>query len=376
MITVRRSKERYRDPVGKGQVGAGSVPLFGEEPLTEGVGPLVRVDEERLPPGASLAPLDAETLTLVVAGAIEFKDPEGRGTVVRSGTCLHMGPGSRKQPRLRNPSRTNWAHVFRASLGPAATEALPVCESQLFTVGERRGKLCAIASPDGRDGSLRITLDALVFWSVVPLGQHLIHPVSPGRRAWLHIVEGRVSLDGSVLNAGDGARSAGERAISFTALETATVLLFDVDDLAASESALDTDPTAAPLSLAGRPDPARGYGLVPNSGVAAARVSSAELFDLLWSTLVDVLGPAGTATILARAVRRAQARHPELGDLVITRVGPEYRYAVPASFVRAGGAPDALRHLLDEVRTLLTDLTGQVVLCRFDHLPEFRGWVA
>ena len=36
-------------------------------------------------------------------------------------------------------------------------------------------------------------------------GQHVVHELSQGRRAWLHIVEGEVTLGDVVLTAGDGA---------------------------------------------------------------------------------------------------------------------------------------------------------------------------
>ena len=41
------------------------------------------------------------------------------------------------------------------------------------------------------------------------------------------------------------------------------------------------------------------------SGSDPAGTSAAELFDLLWGTLADVLGTAATATLLRRSIRRA-----------------------------------------------------------------------
>jgi redox-sensitive bicupin YhaK (pirin superfamily) len=60
-------------------------------------------------------------------------------------------------------------------------------------------------------------------------GQHLIHELSPGRCAWLHVVHGEVTLGDDVLVAGDGVGFTAERAVSFTARVESEVLLFDLD---------------------------------------------------------------------------------------------------------------------------------------------------
>jgi hypothetical protein len=97
---------------------------------------------------------------------------------------------------------------------------------------------------------------------------------------------------------------------------------------------------------------------------------------MLWETLVDLLGSAATATIMGRAARRALRRSPELGELAIARVDREYGYVVPRSFDRPDRPPVSLQVLLDELRPLLVDMTGQVALRRLDRVPELREWAA
>ncbi len=111
-----------------------------------------------------------------------------------------------------------------------------------------------------------------------------------------------------------------------------------------------------------------------SSGDAGAKLSGTALFGVLWDALVDLLGTSATATIVGRAVRRALPRSPELGELAIARVDREYGYVVPRSFDRAEGPPVALRDLLDELRPLLVELTGQVVLRGLERVPELREW--
>jgi hypothetical protein len=117
----------------------------------------------------------------------------------------------------------------------------------------------------------------------------------------------------------------------------------------------------------------------------ADMVNAAALFALLWDTLADVLGTAATATLLSRAVRRMEATGPNVSGLVIERAGLTYRYQVPESWHLAGSDKvgalteeeylrnlNALRNVVDELRPLLVELTGQVLVRRLDRLAVFR----
>ena len=59
-------------------------------------------------------------------------------------------------------------------------------------------------------------------------GQHVVHELAPERAAWLHVVQGEVTLGDLVLSAGDGAGISTERAVSLTTRENSEILLFDV----------------------------------------------------------------------------------------------------------------------------------------------------
>ena len=59
-------------------------------------------------------------------------------------------------------------------------------------------------------------------------GQHVVHTLTPGRAAWLHIVQGEVTFGDLVLTTGDGAGVTAERSVSLTAREDSEILLVDV----------------------------------------------------------------------------------------------------------------------------------------------------
>jgi hypothetical protein len=114
-------------------------------------------------------------------------------------------------------------------------------------------------------------------------------------------------------------------------------------------------------------------GARPNGAAAGTELSFAALFTILWEALADVLGTAATATLLRRAARRAAPRCPELNELAISREKLEYRYTLPPAWAGGvEGTPLALRELVAELRPLLVELTGPVVVRRLERIPELR----
>jgi len=343
MITVRRAKDRRHDRHRKREVWLTFYPQDRADPLADGFGTLEFLDESRLPPGAAVPPHprgDAEILTYVLEGALAYQDSTGRSGVVQAGEFQRMTAGRGVRHHARNASRTDWAHVFRIWLRPKEAGREPGHEQKRFTAAEFRDRLRVVASPDARRGSLRIDQDVLIHSALLEPGQNVVHELSHGRSAWIHVVQGAVTLGDVVLTAGDGAGVTGERAVSLTARESASILLLDVGE-----------------QLPRLP-----------------KVTGTALFKTLWDALADVLGATATATLVTRASRRALPRSPELGELAIERVDREYRYVIPRSFDRANGSAGPLRDLLDELRPLLAELTGQVVLRGLERVPQLREW--
>jgi hypothetical protein len=100
-----------------------------------------------------------------------------------------------------------------------------------------------------------------------------------------------------------------------------------------------------------------------------------EAFTVLWDAIADTMGTATTATLFRRAVKRSKDKYPgalALGSLSITREGADYRYEVPAEWCDEAIARAAVCALFSELRPLLVELTGLVVVRRVLELPELR----
>jgi hypothetical protein len=121
-------------------------------------------------------------------------------------------------------------------------------------------------------------------------------------------------------------------------------------------------------SLDGSSGDRQDAGLDEPSGL-----ESAALFKLLWQTLSEVLGTAATATILRRACKRAAQRTPILQELSIVKSDLAYSFTTPDAWDRdADASPDGLRVLVEELRPLLIELTGPVLVGRLERIEEFQ----
>jgi hypothetical protein len=103
--------------------------------------------------------------------------------------------------------------------------------------------------------------------------------------------------------------------------------------------------------------------------------SAAGLFVLLWATLSDIFGTTATATLIARAMKRASPSMPGLAELSISTRNFTYEYRLPDSWRASdnANAMAAFDRLLEELVPLLTTLTGHVVVRQLARLEPFAA---
>ena len=104
----------------------------------------------------------------------------------------------------------------------------PGYEQRSFDLKKNSGSWVIVAAPDGRDGAVKMHQDAELSLAVLPKGEKLTYSLMPGRRAWLQVARGKATLNGSALEAGDGAAISEESLLEVRALGDVEILLFDL----------------------------------------------------------------------------------------------------------------------------------------------------
>jgi redox-sensitive bicupin YhaK (pirin superfamily) len=230
MITLRKNMERHRMKGGKHDTFLTFYPQENPGEPAENFGPVFAFNEILLAPGGTSSPLprsEAEVVTYAYKGALAQEDSAGNSGVVHTGEFQQMSTGRGIRHKETNPSRTDWAHVFRVSMRPSVVGLVCAHQQKRFPAAQRHNVLCVIASADGRSGSLRIHQDALICSSILDPGHHIVHELLPGRCVWLHVIYGEATLQDIVLTQGDGVGVTIEPSVSLTALENTEVLLVD-----------------------------------------------------------------------------------------------------------------------------------------------------
>jgi redox-sensitive bicupin YhaK (pirin superfamily) len=231
MITVRPASQR-----GHGQHGwldTHHTFSFNDyhDPRHMGFRVLRVINEDRVEAGRGFGThghQDMEILSYVLDGALGHKDSLGNGSVLRTGEvqCMTAGTGIRHSEF--NASESKPVHFYQVWLLPDRRGLAPRYDQRAFPEAERRGQLRVVASPDGRDGSLKIHQDAEVLLATLAAGERVTHDLASGRSAWLQVLRGSVQLNGVPLATSDGAAVSDESSLTVLGTEPSEVMLFDL----------------------------------------------------------------------------------------------------------------------------------------------------
>jgi redox-sensitive bicupin YhaK (pirin superfamily) len=173
---------------------------------------------------------DMEIVTYVLEGELLHRDSMGNGSVIRPGEVQRMTAGTGVRHSEQNASREQPVHLLQIWILPGQRGLAPGYEQTAFPEDERRGKLRLVASPDGAEGSVTIHQDARMYATLLARGEEVRHPLAPGRRAWVHVARGELTLNGQPLGSGDGAAIEREQEIALAGrgAQLAEALVFDL----------------------------------------------------------------------------------------------------------------------------------------------------
>ncbi len=231
MITLRKSQERGHTRLD--WLDSRHTFSFDQyyDPAQMGFSSLRVLNQDRVAPGAGFPThphRNMEIISYVLEGALEHKDSLGNGSVIRPGEVQRMSAGTGVTHSEHNPSATEPGHFLQIWILPAQSGLTPSYEQKNFPQIQQTGRLCLVASPDARAGSLTIHQDAFLYIARLQEGKSVKHVLAPGRKAYLHLARGRAQLNRQPLSAGDGARISEEKEINLNTDDATEVLLFDL----------------------------------------------------------------------------------------------------------------------------------------------------
>jgi hypothetical protein len=170
---------------------------------------------------------DMEIITYVLGGAVEHRDSMGTRAVIKPGEVQRMTAGTGVLHSEMN-SFDQPLHLLQIWILPKAPGLTPGYEQKAFDAKERQGRFRVVASPDGRDGSLTVHQDVVLYGTLLGRGEKAEYSLAPGRHAWVQMARGSGSLNGVKVKAGDGVAVSAEERLVLAAEEPIEALLFDL----------------------------------------------------------------------------------------------------------------------------------------------------
>jgi len=189
------------------------------------------INEDRIAPGKGFDThphKDMEIVTYIIDGAIEHKDSMGNGTVITAGEVQRMTAGTGVLHSEFNHSQEDELHLLQIWLLPEQKNLQPGYEQTRYSREDKLNQLRLIGSRDGRDGSITIHQDVNLYASVLESGRQVDLEEVDGRRVFVQVIAGDVSVNGSTLSAGDGAKMRDVEEVAIKAASDAEFLVFDL----------------------------------------------------------------------------------------------------------------------------------------------------
>lgn len=234
MITLRPANERGH--ANHGWLDTWHTFSFAHyyDPEHMGVSALRVINDDTVAPGAGFGThghRDMEIISYVLSGGLEHKDSMGFGSVIRPGEVQRMSAGSGVMHSEYNASSSEQVNFLQIWIVPNVVGIEPGYEQKQFHE-QLNGQLCLIASPDGEAGSVTIHQDAKLYAARLQQGEAIDFEPDPSRVYYLHLALGKLKLNMTDMQHGDGALLYQEGRLKFEAAgdtdSDAELLLFDL----------------------------------------------------------------------------------------------------------------------------------------------------
>ncbi len=231
MIKIRKASERGQTKIS--WLDSKHTFSFGDyyDPDSMGFRALRVINDDRVAGGGGFDThphRDMEIVTYILEGSLEHRDSLGTGSVLAAGELQHMSAGTGIFHSEFNPAASVPVHLYQIWIMPKTKGIKPTYDQKVFDPAERKGRLQAVVTPDGRDGTLRIHQDAEISLGLLDQGSEIHKSLAPNRHAWVQCLRGSITINGQEMATGDGAAVSSEKELVLKGKDAAEVMVFDL----------------------------------------------------------------------------------------------------------------------------------------------------
>lgn len=233
MITIQRAGERYSADNGwlKSNFSFSFADYYDPNHSQFGALRVLNDDWIAASEGFGMHPhREMEIVTLVLKGQLEHKDSLGNRAVTTWGGVQRMSAGTGVFHSEYNSSEDESLELLQMWFLPAERGTAPSYETTEFDKDNLTDQLVAIASTNAVEGKVaHINQDMSIYLSELSADKPLTFNQPSGRKVFLFVLEGEVSLNGiEKLSRRDAAKLEDVTELSIVSHEGAQILLIDL----------------------------------------------------------------------------------------------------------------------------------------------------
>jgi redox-sensitive bicupin YhaK (pirin superfamily) len=206
------SFDRYYDP---NNISFGPLRVFNHDSIRGGAGFPTHPHREM------------EIITYVLSGELAHKDSTGGRGTIQAGEVQRMTAGTGVTHSELNQTDSP-VKLLQMWVLPERSGLTPSYEQKQFTSEQRVGRLLPIASGQDLPETVKVHQDVTFYVSAIRPGDHLLHQMLTGRRVFLYVISGQISVNGTPLAAGDQARITDAIPLAFQADKESEMMLIDL----------------------------------------------------------------------------------------------------------------------------------------------------
>ena len=201
------------------------------DPQFMGWGNLRVINEDQVAAGMGFGKhghRNMEIISYVLSGELAHEDSMGNIKGIPPGDIQRMSAGTGVTHSEFNHAKDQTTHLLQIWIEPNVLEIEPGYEQKTIPLSDKQGKLRLVASPDGADGSVKIFADAKVYAGLFDGLQSAQLQLDPKRKAYVHLIQGSLVINGQNLSSGDALLIQDESHLEIANGKSAEVLVFDL----------------------------------------------------------------------------------------------------------------------------------------------------
>lgn len=170
---------------------------------------------------------EMEIVTIVLEGEMTHEDSMGNKAVIRAGDVQRMSAGTGLTHSEFNLGERP-VHFYQIWIFPDEAGLAPTYDQRSYEASAWQNRLCPVASGQDIPGTVTFHTDATLYRCSLEAGRDVTHETTTGRRIFVYLTDGQVSVNGRAVAAKDQARVDIDEPMRIVANEGADLILIDV----------------------------------------------------------------------------------------------------------------------------------------------------